>query len=79
MKQFKETDGRMSVADIQHTLNNLVLDAKAKLERLEDKEDELDFDFGFELVEDFKEVVSAFDSAADDLYCFLCEMEEWLK
>ena len=63
MKTYNETQGKMTRDELIHAVNEIVIDARAKLKRLKDD----DSDIAYELSCDLEEVISDFESAADYL------------
>lgn len=63
MKIYNENDGKMTREELIDKVAEIVIDARAKLERLKDD----DSDTAYYLSMEFEEVIDKFDSVADYL------------
>lgn len=63
MKIYNENDGKMTREELIDKVTEIVIDAKAKLERLKND----DSDTAYYLSMEFEEVIDKFDSIADYL------------
>lgn len=63
MKTYNENNGKLTRDELINKINEIVIDAKAKLERLKND----DSDIAYELSCDLEQVISEFESAADYL------------
>lgn len=63
MKIYNENDGKMTRDQLVDKVNEIVIDARAKLERLKDD----DSDTAYFLSVEFEKVINKFDSISDYL------------